>query len=393
MPTHRSVRGFSSSYHRLLLTLAGLLAAIVGTGIAIYWGHSQLNLSSIRPSDPSADSDSHANPLKAVSPTQPTAVDVSASTANLTVPQVDLKYTLTGALSSFHSLAISPDGKTLVSSSDYSNVKVWDLSKGCPGKECSTPTRILPMYSHQAYGVAMTPDGQWIATGSWKDIKIWNLNTGQLARTISGHLGSVYTVAIAPNSQRLASGSSDDKVRIWDLNTGKLLHTLSAHSDSVRSLAISPDGKILASGGLDKAIILWNLDSNCTGEHCKTPTHILSGHTEFVSSLAMMPDGQRLVSGSADQTIKIWNLQTGRLIQTLVGHEGTVLSVAVSPDGMMLASGSADGTIKLWWLKTGEPVKTLSGHQDMVNSVAFSPDGRTLVSGSKDKTIKVWQLQ
>lgn len=386
-----------SERSRTGLTLIGALAAVIGTGIALYWGYHKLTQSSISPAvSPtvaiSTASGSRPNQLNFVSPAEPTTTSASDSTNKLAVPKVQLDYTLEGGSSSVNSLAISRDGQTLVSSSDYTNVKVWNLGKGCTGTACSTPTRTLPMYSPWIYSIAISPDSQVVAGGSWQDIKLWNLNTGELRREISGHFGAVYAVAIAANGQTLASGGSDDKIKIWNLSSGKLLHSLSGHSDSVRSLAITPNGQTLVSGSSDKTIKMWNLGSGCTGETCITPTKTLSGHKEFVSTLMISPDGKTLVSGSADKSIKIWNLQTGKRNRTLFGHSGTVLSVSISPDGKVLASGSADGTIKLWWLDTGELLNTISGHSDMVNSVAFSPNGRKLISSSSDKKIKIWQL-
>ena len=208
-----------------------------------------------------------------------------------------------------------------------------------------------------------------------------------LAQTLTGHSGSVYSVAISPDRRTLASGSGDKTIKIWNLATGELIRTLSGHSDWVSSVAINPDGRTLASGSGDNTIKIWNL---ATGEQIRT----LSGHSDRVRSVAINPDGRTLASGSWDKTknIKIWNLVTGKLIRTLSGHSESVNSVAISPDGRTLASVSDDTTIKIWNLATGELIRTLSGHSQVVKSVVFSPDGKTLVSGSGDNTIKIWRV-
>lgn len=141
MPAQHSLRGFLSDRYRLCLTF-GTLAAVIDASLMLYGERSVIARSSVRPSISPTALDSHPN-----SSTQPTAIKGLAATRKPTVPKVELQYTLTSASSSFHSLAISPDGKTLVSSSNYSNVKVWDLSKGCTGKTCSTPIHILPTSS------------------------------------------------------------------------------------------------------------------------------------------------------------------------------------------------------------------------------------------------------
>ncbi|MGK7900273.1 MAG: trypsin-like peptidase domain-containing protein [Hormoscilla sp.] len=215
-----------------------------------------------------------------------------------------------------------------------------------------------------------------------------------LANTLTGHSRLVYSVAISPDGQLLASGSRDDTIKIWNLGSGRLLRTLTGHSDWVRSVAISPDGQLLASGSDDNTIKIWNLGS---GRLLRT----LTGHSSYVLSVAISPDGQLLASGSRDKTIKIWNLGSGRLLRTLTGHSDLVRSVAFSPDGQLLASGSDDKTIKIWNLGSGRLLRTLTGHSDQVWSAAFSPDGQTIVSGggcgwngcNKDYDIRIWRGQ
>ena len=211
-----------------------------------------------------------------------------------------------------------------------------------------------------------------------------------LAKTLKGHSDPVWSVAISPDGQLLASGSLDETIKIWNLGSGELLHDLTGYSNPVRSVAFSPDGQLLASGSLNK-IEIWNLES---GKLLRT----LNGHSDPVMSVAISPDRQLLASGSDDKTIKIWNLGSGELLHDLTGYSNPVRSVAISPDGQLLASGSWDGTIKIWNLESGKLLRTLSGHSSLVWSVAFSPDGQTIASGggcsfsecNKDYDIRIW---
>ncbi|MBC6473611.1 MAG: hypothetical protein GDA48_12975 [Hormoscilla sp. GM102CHS1] len=109
---------------------------------------------------------------------------------------------------------------------------------------------IFKGHFNTVYSVAISPDGQLLASGSYdKTIKIWNLGSGRLLRTLTGHSDWVKSVAISPDGQLLASGSWDDTIKIWNLGSGRLLRTLTGHSDWVRSVAFSPDGQTIVSGG------------------------------------------------------------------------------------------------------------------------------------------------
>jgi eukaryotic-like serine/threonine-protein kinase len=234
--------------------------------------------------------------------------------------------------------------------------------------------------------IAISRDGQTLVSGSQdRTIKVWKLPTGEAVRTLNGHRETIESVAISADGQTLVSGSWDNTIKVWNLSTGEVVHTLTNHRGAVKCVVISRDGQMLVSGSQDKTIKVWNLS---TGREVRT----LTAHTNSVTSVAISADRQTLVSASFDRTIKVWNLFTGKEVRTLNGHTGAVESVALSADGQTLVSGSKDKTIKVWKLATGQIVRTLTGHTDWVNSVVISADGQILVSGSGDRTIRVWDL-
>lgn len=305
--------------------------------------------------------------------------------------------TLVGHSYGVYYVAFNPDGKTLASGSyDYS-IKLWNLDNYQP--ICTVEDN-----SRWFFSVAISPDWQTLATGCDSGaIKLWRLYTGNSLGILAGHFMDVTCVAfspITPSRQRkkalpltspflretggiLVSGSLDNTIKLWHPDTGEEVRTLTGHDGEVFSVAISPDGQTLVSGSWDNTIKLWDLD---TGEEL---------HTIFardVRYIAISPDGQKLIAGGADGTIKVWHIGTGRLLDRFTGHRDAIRFLAFSPDGNTLASASEDNTIKLWHLPTGKVLCTLRGHSDRVRCVAFSPDGTTLASGSDDNTIKLWQL-
>jgi WD40 repeat protein len=91
--------------------------------------------------------------------------------------------------------------------------------------------------------------GKTLVSGSYDNtIKIWNLGTGKLQKTLTGHTNGVFSVAISPNGKTLVSGSSDKTIKIWNLGTGKLQKTLTGHTDGVFSVAISPGTRSVSEG-------------------------------------------------------------------------------------------------------------------------------------------------
>ena len=136
-------------------------------------------------------------------------------------------------------------------------------------------------------------------------MKLWKLD-GTLVTTLKGHENSVLGVAFSPDGKFIASGSCDKTVKLWKLD-GTLVTTLKGHENVVSSVAFSPDGKFIASGSWDKTVKLWKLDG--------TLVTTLKGHESDVLGVAFSPKGDVIASGSGYNTVKLWNFNRDELLK------------------------------------------------------------------------------
>lgn len=277
-----------------------------------------------------------------------------------------------------NAIALSPDGQTLVSAS-FGTIRIWNVRTG------RLVRTLNPVHSKKSVNtLAVSPDSSILASGgSDNNLILWDLKTGRRVRTIPAHKAAVNSIAFSNDGQTIASGSDDKTVRLWNVTTGSRLLTLIGHAGAINAIALSRDGQTLASGGEDKTVRLWNLG---TGE----VRRIITGHAGPVNAVAFSPNGQVVATASSDNTIRLSNVQDGKRTRTFKGHSSWVRTIAFSPDSRTLISGGGD--IMVWDLKTGKERSTLSGHSQFVNSVAVSRDSKTLVSGSPDRTIKIWRM-
>ncbi|MGE4001623.1 MAG: protein kinase [Planctomycetaceae bacterium] len=294
--------------------------------------------------------------------------------------------TLRGVRSQMEDVAFSPDSTRLAAANGDGTVFVWNL-------ENLQELPVLLPHSWPVWSVKFHRDGRHVATGAGHqnkksipgELSIWDLDDPSKPElALVGHESWVQGVAFSPDGRFLASGSGDMTVRIWDVATGKEYRVLREHTGEVYAVAFSRDGNLVASGALDGKLKIWDVKS---GKCLKS----LDASTLIVADVAFNPDGRQLAAACQDGFVRIWDLETYHLDFTLKGHISFAMSIAFSPDGRRLVSGGIDNVLKVWNPATGQELLTLAGHRRMVFGVAFSPDGQTIASASDDGTVKLWE--
>jgi WD40 repeat protein len=275
-------------------------------------------------------------------------------------------------------LAVTPDGRRLITASEDGTARVWDMNS-------RRQLRVLSGHTNYVWGLAISRDGRTVVTSSLDaDIRIWNIETGETKRIIDGHTGGVGCVAFTTDGKQLVSASADKTIRFWNPETGEQLRQLDGHTAPVTAVAVSADGRRAVSTTSEGELCVWNLTT-------ENEWHSLSGHTEMIHSVAITPDGLTAVSCSADGTARIWDLEHRTTRHTLNAFGATPFKVAISPDGTTAACGYEDYAVRLWNLASGSLDAILSGHRSEVISVAYASSGARLVSGSQDAQVLVWE--
>lgn len=299
----------------------------------------------------------------------------AAAPANEQVVPADQEpLTLKGHSQAVTNVAISADGKRVASASRDQTVKIWDTSSG---------EAILSLKA-ASIGVALKPDGNWLATGAFDGtVNVADHFGIQEAITLKGHNNAISALAFNSDGKRLASASADGTLKVWDVAGGRETLTLKAHGQMIRSVAFTSDGKrILSSAYNDQAVKVWDAKSGQELLSLKAP---VGG----IHSAAMSPDGKRLVTAGLAGVVRVWDTTSGQEVLTL---EGAPWCVAIDAEGKRLATVSHDNAVMLWDATSGQKLLTLKGHTHIIQSLAFSGDGKRLVSAGEDLTVKVWDL-
>jgi WD40 repeat protein len=328
-----------------------------------------------------------------------------------------------------HSLALTPDGRYLIAGGDDGlvdfeyKIKMWSFPDGAPVSTFSQE------HTDWIRALAVTPDGQQVVSASDDNsIKVWDIGTASLVRTINAHSDWVRDVVITPDGQRIISASDDFTVRATQITNGNLIWTYTGN-DWIHDIAVTPDGSYIAvAEDASTSAFVLNASNG-------TLAYTLSGHPLNVSTVAFTEDSQRILTGAKDGSVYVWQLSDGSFSYVLenvhtydiewmvtgLGDDivltgswgvisaielatgdvitemglGNLMSAAVSPDGSYVVTGSADGRVRVWDRRTGQLIRTSrEKHGDWVWAVAVSPDGQYIASAGDfllDYTVKVFR--
>ncbi len=201
----------------------------------------------------------------------------------------------------------------------------------------------LRQFNHggPVYSVAISRDGKTVVSGSTdQTVRIWDTTTGQQRFQLNGHVGAVHAVALTPDESLIVSSGADKTVRLWDVAGGRQLKQLATLDETMYSVAVHPNGQTVAAAGADRKVHLFDL---LTGAEQRT----MEGHTDYIHCVAFNPQGTRLMSYGYAGQLRVWNPTNGQsLFDQRVGSIGNFANYAADGTRTLLSNG--DGTARVF---------------------------------------------
>lgn len=312
------------------------------------------------------------------------------------------------------SITFNSDGMHLAAGTAQGAIYLWTLSS-------PSPPRLLEDHTERVRALAFHPDGSTLASGGGRnipgvaqtssegfvdtDVRMWNLQTGELTQHLSHEHGSVQTLAYSDDGSLLSVGTNDTlsgrsfkgAILRWRTDSYEALPVLPAGQTTV----FNRSGTVAATANrtIEPAVV-WDLTTGDPRATLRLPG--------WAYDLTMANGGANVIAGTgvygfgASQSINVWDLATNAISAPLIAGG----PLAVSPDGTRIVAGDGptadcgdsksvtdprDLRVRLFEIAGSDPLAVLETNQARTADVVFSPDGRRLAVADLNGTVYIWE--
>ena len=290
-----------------------------------------------------------------------------------------------------------------------------------------SPTAVLSEHTDQVNCLTFSLDGILLVSGSDDTIvKLWDVQTGGVINTFHGHTNEVWSVSISADCTMIASGSKDETVCLWDIQTRKC-HQIIKQQTGVHHVIFSPinpqhlmfisDGKFWQwdingyqigppYGGSCVAFSsdgTWFIShqgevvvvQKCNSQIIMAKFHIIMGNTYC---FCFSPNN-RLIAVAVDSNIYIWDITDSDpfIIETFVGHTDYITSLVFSSTSSLISS-SFDRSTRFWQISTSPTdltmtdLKSIPLSSSQIKSITLQAKDHIAISRDADGVVRIWDI-
>ncbi len=252
-------------------------------------------------------------------------------------PELDHQRTIKAAAANLHAAAFSVDGKLLaIAGGDPAEQGTVQVFSWPDGNVVAT----MDQHADSILSVRWIGNEQLLTASIDRDVKRWSLKEPKVPlQTYKGHSRGVAALQVLDDGVFVSAGD-DQSIRVWDLQTGKVIRSLNQHTKPIRTTALRPNKgglPMLASAGSDRTIRFWQPTIGRMVRYVRLERAPLQ--------IAWL-DEARVVAACVDGHVRVIDADEVKVVQDLPVIKGWAYAVSVhSTDGSLVVAGT-DGQIR-----------------------------------------------
>ena len=278
-----------------------------------------------------------------------------------------------------YSVAFLVDGNLIVSADVEGKIRRWRVQDG---NEVGAPMDV----GSCVLSMAVSRDGKWVISGTnTGQVTVWNnAESHEEVTEFKGHSDWVCAVDVSPNGSKIATGSGLT-AHVWSLSTGHRLLGPFTHDFSLGAVKFSPDGRLFATATCHyKSVRIY--DSH-DGHLVDFPIQV---NWLYNGSLAWTSDNKQLFALSGNGNINCLDVSTGITLSKWPIHSNNdPRCIALASNGIFLAAFDKS-SISFWDTTTHKQIGSIISHTRTISSVAISANYDVAVGG--ERKITLWNL-
>ena len=285
----------------------------------------------------------------------------------------------------------SADGSQVLVASDSGTADLWDIASQTLVRSFGQPA------SQAVESAQFSPNGQEVVTASAAGTaQIWDEASGVARQGVEEPLNAaLYDASFSADGSKILTASADGSAREWDAATGTQVQSFGLRSgQDLRTARFSPNNKEVVTAGSGAIAGVWDVS---TGEQLTVLAEPLGGR---LASATFSPDGTRIATADNDGTARIWDASPRELVSAVAGPGQQPLhTAAFNPSGSEFVAGGSGGVAGIWRTSTGQETAEIREGFDgsnfahggnVIEDASFNPSGSEVVTASSDGTARIW---
>ncbi|KAK5578797.1 hypothetical protein RB653_008470 [Dictyostelium firmibasis] len=329
------------------------------------------------------------------------------------------KHSLKSHFDGVRSIQFHPSEPIMMSASEDSSIKIWNLNHLVPTKKSPSP-EIEPLYTIRGH-IGPVFASEWnqingefsnyqsfFSAGYDMIIRQWSLPSSDIdsyyqhgkilpyleKEFIGGHQDGIWDLLSIPNTPNLLSSSSDGTVSLWNTANGEQLYSLQ-HSGGLSyiptsiTLPATENNRKLLTSYNDGSILLFDLETQQIISQLKQG----GGSNSQINKIVSHPFMSLAITGSEDHKIEFFDLNSNAVVHSMIAHSNSISSLTIDPSGLYIASCAHDSSIRFWDISSKTCIQDLNSHRpkydESIHCIKYHPNKGYFASGGADSVIRI----